>query len=136
MRSENRSIAFGLIIIISLFYSCNETIVPSEKFFKQDSDWQLFAPEYYDYVGISYNLDNNYTKLKFKTKLGNYSDYFDHVDSVASIKGWRINKISDLIKVYRKKSNNYPNAEFNDMITIEFDTLKKEIQFYYKPEYE
>jgi len=56
MRSGNRPISIGLIIIILLFYSCKKTIVPSEKFFIQESDWQLFAPDYYDYVGISLAL--------------------------------------------------------------------------------
>lgn len=135
MRLGNNLMTIGLISLVRLFCSCNETIVPTDKIFEQNSDWLIFAPDYFDFKGISYNIDNNYLKVKYKTKLINQVHYFRHVDSLANLNMWRIDAESDFKKIYRKKSEAYPAANFNDMISITYDIVTKEIKFDYKPEY-
>lgn len=139
MGFENKRKYLNMVFIatlITIFFGCKETVVPNEEFFKQNTDWLKFAPDYYDFIGISYNIDNNFTKLKYKTGFKNHIDYFKHVDSIANNNDWIINNTSVYCKVYRRKSDAYPAAKFNDMITINFDTISKEIIFDYKPDYE
>ena len=58
------------------------------------------------------------------------------MDSLAQLEMWRIDKVSDYKKIYRKISDAYPASDFNDMISITYNKITREIKFDYKPEYE
>ena len=131
----NKSIIFltSSLLIISII-SC-DTVVPSEKILKQNPDWLIFAPDYYDFEGISFNLDNNKIYFKYKTRFEKSGNFFNYVDSIAILNEWRISKIGNLITEYRKKSNAYPAADFDEMVSLTFKSSSSEILFHYKPEY-
>lgn len=136
MRFVNNLITALMVCIITIVCSCNETTVPTDQIFNQNPDWLIFAPDYIDFEGITFNIDNNYLKIKYKTRFENHIHYFKHVDSLAQLEMWRIDKVSDYKKIYRKISDAYPASDFNDMISITYNKITREIKFDYKPEYE
>jgi len=113
----------------------SDTVLPQEADLARYQELQIFLAGRTTFRGLFHDLDTNFYSFAFKTSLGLPKQFFDKVVVAAKHAGWRLQDCLEKSCSFRKKSDAYPAATHDDLVTLTLDSETNEIIFLMRPDY-
>lgn len=123
----------AMVFLICAISGCGETSVPRESDLERYPEFAPFLAGRTGFKGIEHQIDVGVYEFSFPTSLKPSTAYFAAVHDAVIPKGWELVTSETMRRTYRKKSDAYAAANFNERVTLEFDPNKAWVHFKIEP---